>query len=47
MWELCFEMGKIILEILLAVGNIFGGLVFSLILAGWVWDKIQRFFDER
>ena len=47
MLELCFEMGKIIVGISLAVGFIFGGMVGLVLLAGWVWDKIVRLWNER
>ena len=47
MLELCFEMGKIIVGISLAVGFIFGGLVGLVLLGGWVWDKIVRLWNER
>ena len=47
MLELCLELGKITVGIGLAVGFIFGGLVGLVLLAGWVWDKIVRFVNER
>ena len=47
MLELCFEMGKIIVGISLAVGFIFAALVGLVLLAGWVWDKIERLWNER
>ena len=47
MLELCLELVKVTVVIGLAVGFIFGGMVGLVLLAGWVWDKIVRFVNER
>ena len=47
MLELCLELVKITVGIGLAVGFIFAALVGLVLLAGWVWDKIERLWNER
>jgi len=47
MFEICFDLIKISILLALAVGFTFGGMVGLVLLAGWVWDKIGRFLNER
>jgi len=47
MLEIFLDLIKLTALLGLAVGFIFGGMVGLVLLAGWVWDKIERFLNER
>jgi uncharacterized membrane protein YqjE len=46
MQETLLELGKLMVLIGLAVGFIFAGLVGLALLAGWVWDKLERILNK-
>ena len=47
MLEIFLDLIRLMVVLALAVGFIFGGMVGLVLLAGWVSDKIVRFFNER
>ena len=47
MFETFLDLIKIATLLALCVGFIFGGLVGLVLLAGWVWDRIVRLWNER
>ena len=47
MFEMFLDLIKIATLLALCVGFTFGGMVGLVLLAGWAWDKIVRFFRER
>ena len=47
MLETFLDLIKIATLLALCVGFTFGGMVGLVLLAGWVWDKIVRLWNER
>ena len=47
MLEIFLDLIRLTVLLGLAVGFTFGGMVGLVLLAGWVWDKIERYVNER